>query len=402
MGSSRSYISFLSVLVFAALAGIMPMMAFVAVIVPVVRTLGLAEWHAGLSVTASGLLWMLSARGWGALSDHLGRRRVLSIALSGYALVYIAMALFVDFALRDPPAVLVSVVVLVGTRALIGLFYAGILPTAAAIIADTVPPGERAGYMAQLSAANALGMVIGPAAAGWIAYGGLALSLYVPAALPFLSLLLVWWLLPAPTAAPVDRTTDEAAGRRATISWADVRLRLPMLTAFVGTAALSITQVVVGFFALDRLQLSPIDGARVAGLSLTALGIGMGLAQALVIRLVKVPPVRWIVVGALISAIGFASMVLVQAQWQLLVAHALASFGMGFLFPSFQALAADSVEAHEQGAAAGTVAAAQGLGMVTGPLIGTLLYRWSPNAPYLLMALMLTALMLAAGMRHGR
>ena len=51
----------------------------------------------------------------------------------------------------------------------------------------------------------------------------------------------------------------------------------------------------------------------------------------------------------------------VQQAWQLPAAYALAAFGMGFVFPSFQALAADAVEAHEQGAAAGTVAAAQGL-----------------------------------------
>jgi predicted membrane-bound dolichyl-phosphate-mannose-protein mannosyltransferase len=46
----------------AALIGTMAMMSFVAVIGPVVRMLGLSEWHAGLSVTAAGVLWMLAAR----------------------------------------------------------------------------------------------------------------------------------------------------------------------------------------------------------------------------------------------------------------------------------------------------------------------------------------------------
>ncbi|MFY1079818.1 hypothetical protein, partial [Escherichia coli] len=61
---------------------------------------------------------------------------------------------------------------------------------------------------------------------------------------------------------------------------------------------------------------------------------------------------HWIVLGALISGIGFASVAGVQQGWQLPAAYALAAFGMGFVFPSFQALAADAVEAHEQGAAA--------------------------------------------------
>ena len=73
--------------------------------------------------------------------------------------------------------------------------------------------------------------------------------------------------------------------------------------------------------------------------------------------------------AALIAGIGFASVAAVQQTWQLPAAYALAAFGMGFVFPSFQALAADAVQAHEQGAAAGTVAAAQGLGMVAGPML---------------------------------
>ncbi|KAG1068397.1 hypothetical protein G6F60_015093 [Rhizopus arrhizus] len=63
----------------------MAMMSFVAVIGPVVRMLGLSEWHAGLSVTAAGVLWMLAARPWGQLSDRIGRKRVLMLAMSGAA-----------------------------------------------------------------------------------------------------------------------------------------------------------------------------------------------------------------------------------------------------------------------------------------------------------------------------
>jgi MFS family permease len=69
---------------------------------------------------------------------------------------------------------------------------------------------------------------------------------------------------------------------------------------------------------------------------------------------------------------------------------------MGFVFPSFQALAADAVQAHEQGAAAGTVAAAQGLGMVVGPMLGTLLYRGGPSLPYLLVGVLLLLLCVLA------
>lgn len=152
----------LSALVFAALTGTMAMMSFVAVIGPVVRLLGLSEWHAGLSVTAAGVLWMLSARGWGGLSDRIGRKRVLLITLLAYALIYIVMAVFVDAALRSPPAVWLSVTALVGTRALVGLFYAAVPPTAAALAADSVQAHEQGAAAGAVASVQGLGMVIGP------------------------------------------------------------------------------------------------------------------------------------------------------------------------------------------------------------------------------------------------
>lgn len=384
-------VSGLPALVFAAWVGTMAMMAFVAVIGPVVRLLGLSEWHAGLSVTAAGVLWMLSARRWGALSDRIGRRRVLLIALAAYAVIYIVMAVFVDTALQAPPAVWLSVLVLVGTRALVGLFYAAVPPTAAALVADEAAPGQRAGAMAKLGSANALGMVIGPAAAGWVAFHDLALTLYVAALLPVLALLVIAWRLPSapPPAAPAN-------GPRAALAWYDPRLRLPVMAVFAAMISVTIAQVTVGFFAIDRLQLAPATGARMAGLALTAVGAGLIVAQMLVMTFKTMPPRRWIALGAVISGVGFAAVSLVQAPWQLLATYALAAFGMGFVFPSFQALAADSVQAHEQGAAAGAVASVQGLGMVIGPMVGTLLYRAAPSAPYLLVGLVLLGLAVAA------
>lgn len=388
--------SALPALVFTVLVGTMAMMAFVAVVGPIVRLLGLAEWHAGLSVSAAGVLLILSARRWGRLSDRIGRRRVLLIGLSGYAIVYILMAVFVDSALRAPPAVLLSVAMLVATRGLIGLFWAAVSPTAMATIADEMPPGVRGAAMAKLGAASAVGMVIGPAAAGWIAPHGIALTLYIAAALPLLSLAIVWSRLPDTRPADASRS-----GPKPTLAFSDHRLRLPLCAVFAAMVSVTIAQVVVGFFAIDRLQLTPIDGARVAGLALTAVGVGLILAQSLVMRFKSIAPARWIAFGALVSGVGFASSALVAVQWQLLAAYGLAAFGMGFVFPSFQALAADSVESHEQGAAAGTVASVQGMGMVAGPLLGTLLYRWSPAAPYLFVGMVLAVLSLVATL-HAR
>ena len=47
------------------------------------------------------------------------------------------------------------------------------------------------------------------------------------------------------------------------------------------------------------------------------------------------------------------------------------------------------MDAAEQGATAGSIGAAQGLGVVVGPLAGTLIYGLEPRLPYLLAALLL-------------
>ncbi|MFV0679329.1 MFS transporter [Ottowia sp.] len=376
-------------LAFAALTGTMAMMAFVAVVGPLVRQLSLPEWVAGLSVTAGGVLWMLLARWWGGVGDQCGRKPVLLVGFAAFALVYGALALGMHGALHHHIGALGATVILVAARALIGAFYAAVPPTAAALIADHTLPAERPSAMAKLGSANALGMVLGPAAAGWLAGIDLAWSLYAAAALPVLALTVVWLWLP---------NTPPAASQRPPgaqpMPLLDARLRPAVLTGFAAMGAVAIAQVLVGFLAIDRFKLPVDQGARVAGLALTCVGCTLMVAQQFVMRLKTVSPPQWITVGAAIAGIGFAGVAAAQSQAMLLACYAVMAFGMGLIFPNFQAMAANAVQPHEQGAAAGTLSAAQGFGMVLGPIVGTLLYTQSPALPYLLVAAGLWALAL--------
>ena len=363
-------------LMLAALTGTMAMMAFVAIVGPLVRRLDLPEWVAGLSVTTGGVLWMLLARWWGGVGDKRGRKPVLVVGFAAFALVYLALAYGIDLALRRDITAAAALVLLVVARGLVGAFYAAVPPTAAALIADTTRPAARPAAMAKLGSANALGLVLGPAAAGWLAGRDLALALYFAALLPLLALVVV--ALGLPSGAPAAARPPGAPPMKLL----DRRLRVAALTAFAAMGSVAIAQVLVGFFAIDRLNLSVVEGARVAGSSLAAVGCSLMVAQQLVMRLKHVPMGRWIGVGALIAGLGFFGVTLVTTQWQMLLSYAVMSFGMGMIFPNFQALAANAVLPHEQGAAAGTLSAAQGLGMVLAPLIGTVLYRVAPALPY--------------------
>ncbi len=62
--------------------------------------------------------------------------------------------------------------------------------------------------------------------------------------------------------------------------------------------------------------------------------------------------------------------------------------------PAFMAITSNSVEATEQGVAAGTVSSAQGFGIIVGPLLSTILYKISPEAPFFFASLIFAILVI--------
>ena len=136
-------------------------------------------------------------------------------------------------------------------------------------------------------------------------------------------------------------------------------------------------QITVGFYALDRLGLEAAAAARVAGIALTLVGVALVLAQLLARRL-GVAPQRMIRIGGLLAAVGFASAGWVSTVGGLWACYFVSAAGMGWVFPAFAALAANAWT--RRWGTAGAIGAAQSLGMVAGPLIGTLLYAAGDRA----------------------
>ncbi len=347
-------------LMFETFVCTLAVMSFVALVGPLARKLGLAPWQAGAAVTVGGIAWMLAARPWGIASDRHGRRRILLGGLAGFALSYGSLCLFIVLALHWTLPTLLAFAGIVLLRGLAGGFYAAAL--------------------AGLGAASAIGMVIGPGLAGLLATHGLVLPLLVTGALPLVALLALWRWLP--------REERRQPNRGAALAIGDRRLRRPLAVGFVAMFSVTVAQITVGFFALDRLRLDSADAARVAGIALTAVGVALILAQLLVRRL-DWPPPRLIRVGGLVAAIGFAAVCFADSPPLLWLAFFVAAAGMGWVFPAVSALNANAVRAEEQGAAAGTLVAVHGFGLISGPLLGALLHQLDSRAPYALVGLLL-------------
>lgn len=370
-------------LMFQTFVCTMATMTFTALAGPIGRTLGLAPWQMGLAVTAGAVSWIVTAQAWGRASDRLGRRPVLLGGLAGFAVAYAVLCLVAALALGGfMPAWAAFAGLLVG-RTLAGAFFAAVPTTSAALVADHVPPERRAAAMGALGMASATAMVIGPALAGMIAPYDLDLPLLLAAVLPFVAVAASWRLLPP--------GRPHGSGGMAPPRLNDRRLRRPVTVAFASMLAVSTAQMVVGFYAIDRLALSTQDGAHVAGIALTCAGVALIVAQGAV-RLLKWRPVALIRLGAAIGGLGFLAVIVATQPVVLYLCYFLAAFGMGVLWPSISALAANAVTRHEQGAAAGAVGAAQGLGSMLGPLLGTLVYGVDVTAPYVMIAVLLLML----------
>lgn len=368
-------------LMMTVLVAMLSMMAFTAMIGPISRALGMADWQAGAVVTCAGITWMLSSRAWGVASDRQGRKPVALIGIGGFALAYLALAIFLQFSLANPPSVWLAFAVLVVLRSTMGGFYAAVPAAANAYVADHTPPERRAASMAALGAASALGLTLGPALAALLSARGLMTPLYITALLPLLAGIAL-----ALTMKDSGRVGPIEAGPR--LRLADPRLRVPMVVSFLAMASVSIAQIVVGFYAIDRLGLASDRAAQVAGIALSGVGVALVLAQVLVQKL-KASPAEMMATGLAVASIGFGSAWAASSPPLLWASYATAAFGMGFVFPSFSALASSSVSAREQGAAQGSISASQGLGVVIGPSLGTALYELSPVVPYLFASVML-------------
>ncbi|MDD0973961.1 MFS transporter [Pseudomonas fontis] len=368
-------------LLVANMACTMAMMAFISLIGPIARTLGLAAWQAGAAVTVAGVVWMLLARPWGRASDRFGRRRVLLLGTAGFTVAYWALCVFIDGALRFLPSASLAFAGLILGRGLIGVFYAALPVGSSALIADNVEPQHRAKALATLGAANAIGLVLGPALSALLARHSLSLPLYAMAVLPMLAALLLYFKL--------HRQELHLKQPPRPVRLTDPRLRRPLVVAFVAMVCVSVAQITVGFFALDRLGLAPAEAAQAAGIALTMVGVALICSQILV-RKLEWPPMRMIRVGGSIAALGFACGAWVDSAPLLWACYFISAAGMGWIFPAFSALAANAMEASEQGSTAGSIGAVQGLGVVIGPLAGTLIYAFDPRLPYLVAAVLLS------------
>lgn len=148
-----------------------------------INELHISEFMIGFIVGIYSLMQFLFTPVWGSLSDRYGRKPVLVMSLIGSVISYLMLALVFS-------GVILSVALLVISRAFAGVFAAN-LSAAQAVISDITSPEERTKGIGLISAAFGLGFVFGPAIGGILSESfGYGFPIYVSAGLSLTATLL--------------------------------------------------------------------------------------------------------------------------------------------------------------------------------------------------------------------
>jgi DHA1 family tetracycline resistance protein-like MFS transporter len=336
----------------------------------------------GLFSTAWALMQFLSTPVHGALSDRFGRRPMLLASNIGLGLDYILMAL--------AP----SLIWLFVGRIISGIASTSI-STSFAYIADVTPPEQRSVKFGLLSAAIAIGFVLGPALGGVLGAIDPRLPFWVAAALSLANVL--YGLFVLPESLPPER--------RSPLIWRNANplgsLRLlrsdPVLRGLASVnfvANLAFVALTSTFVLYTSHRFGWDEGT--VGIALGVFGLSLVMAQMGFVRLLvkSVGERNLMLAGYLLGAAGFITMGLANNNmiaWASIPLSAL----WGLSGPTMQALMSRKVSALQQGALQGANGSMVGIAQFIGPSIFTQTFAyfigagrgWNlPGMPYLLAA----------------
>jgi DHA1 family tetracycline resistance protein-like MFS transporter len=328
------------------------------------------------SVYAFGQL--ISAPALGALSDHVGRRPVLLLSLTGSVIGYIVLgiggALWVLFLGR-----------------IIDGLTGGNISTIYAYVADISEPRDRGRYYGILGAAGGLGFIVGPAIGGFVGEFSVTAPMFVAAAVTTANI--VWAYFALPESVPADR-------RGGSFTWSQLNplspltllsksaaLRIAFAAAFLFYFAATMLQSNVSVFLKDILAFGPAQ----IGIVLFVVGVMDIVSQGFLTgHLLPRFGERALARGGLfINAFGYILIALVALVPSVVLIFAgviVLTLGDGLFQPSMGGIIANAAPRGAQGAVQGANQAQQSIARIVGPLLAAYLYTVAPSAPYVVAA----------------
>lgn len=352
-----------------------------------VEKLGGGALSLGIFMSAYSIMQFFFAPFWGRLSDRIGRRPVILIGLSGYALT------FIMFGMVD------NLYLLIGLRALSGIVSSATIPTAMAYLADITEGTARSKGMGMIGATMGLGMIFGPALGGWLGHYSFSLPFFVAGGLALLLLPFTLSFLPESMQQPTG-----VIKRKTPLLTLEV-LKDPLIALFAFNFVLNFTmsmfESTFALLAAAKVGFGPRDmGITFAILGIFAVIVQGGLIGPLAKKLGDAMLVK---VGAVLCAAGLI-LIILSADYGniifLVMSTVVFMVGNSLMVPSSSSLVTRQ-GSKGQGASLGLFASFASLGRIIGPVTGGALFGLSMGLPYVTGAAFLGLIVLVAGRKLG-
>ena len=373
-----------------------------ALLPPLVRRLALPDSSIGWIFSLSALLWVFSSPYWGRLSNRAGRKPIIAAGLFAYAVSTGLFALAVIAGLNGLMSGVALFAALVLTRAIFGAFGSAASPAAQAYIADRTTLIERTAQLAALSAAFAVGQVLGPAFCAALAVQvGMVAPLVIVSVLAVIGAFAIWRFLPEtqrPTAPTTERENlwDSLALAR------DNRIAGFLIFGFALSVVTGTLQQIFALYVMDTLHVAGRKGAELAALGFMVNAMALIVTQLAILPRLRLAPRSLMAWGTALVGAGIAAQIVAPSLGALLVSQVIQGVGFGLARPGFTGGASISVRADEQGASAGLVVAINGAGFIFSPLTGAVAYQYYGSHAPLWIALALIMFMLIFALRSRR
>ena len=345
-----------------------------AILPPLGREVALSEVQTTSIISTSALVFTFCSPWWGRRSDQIGRKIVIVIGLTGYAVGTVIFAGVFALGMKGILSGWTLYFTALFFRCLQSSVMAATSPGVTAYAADHSSRAFRTQTLARLGTANSLGVIIGPVLAGLLAGLGLLFPLYVAALFTLIAVFTVWKYLPEGEFSGVARK------RAPRLSFLDSRLRVYLLSAIGTFTGFSAIQQTLGFRIQDSLSLSGVETAQYTGAALMVSAFFTLALQLSIAQRYAGPALNLVRMGLVCNLIAASFVALAQGLTGLIIGMAFMGAGLGLIGPAIAAGASLAVSRDEQGGAAGLITACPAAGFVIGPILGGALYQL--NAAY--------------------
>lgn len=357
-----------------------------AVLPPLGRELGLADFQVAAIFMMSAVLWVALSPMWGRRSDRRGRKAFILLGLSGFVVSMLMFATSIRLGLTGALGGAGLYVLIVATRGFYGLVGSATPAAAQGYIADRTTAAERTAGIAGFSAAFGIGAMLGPGVGGAVGAIGPLAPLYAVAAIAAIMVTAIFFLLP-------ETTPPSPRALRARLKLSDARLR-PFLIFGLAFGIINAVPIqTVGFYFIDTLGLEARDAPQFVGVGLMAMAMASLFSQLVLVQRFHLPPHILLRAAPALILAGHGLIALSTAFGPLVFGLVLSGFGAGMAIPGFTAAASLAVGPDEQGAAAGLANSAVASGFIVAPVAAFSLYAIAPPLPFALTATMAAGLL---------